>query len=189
MVSTVTDRAVTDRASASLKQQAADIAQQMSQDCVARRLRQVTRTVTRLYDEALRPHGLTVNQLNILAVVISQQHIRPGQLGQALGMEKSTVSRTIDRMVGKGWIKVTPGKDSRTQRLTVTTKGNQLLLAVTPIWDTLQAGILTTEGNSILNMLTLSEPGSSEPATSYSQLTSPEPAYTNEPISADDFYL
>ena len=78
-----------------IKQQAVEIAQQMSQECVARRLRQVNRTVTRLYDEALRPHGLTVNQLNILAVIISEQQIRPGQLAQALGMEKSTVSRSV----------------------------------------------------------------------------------------------
>ncbi|MFK8185824.1 MAG: MarR family winged helix-turn-helix transcriptional regulator [Phormidesmis sp.] len=188
MVSTISDT----KTSTSLKQQATEIAQQMSQECVARRLRQVNRTVTRLYDEALRPHGLTVNQLNILAVIISEQQIRPGQLGQALGMEKSTVSRTIDRMVGKGWLKVSPGKDSRTQLLTVTAKGNKLLLTVTPIWDTLQAGILTTGGDSILNMLTISAPDSDSETTtipSYSQLTSPEPAYTNEPISADDFYL
>ena len=187
MVATVADT----KANASLKQQATDIAHQMSHECVARRLRQVNRTVTRLYDEALRPHGITVNQLNILAVIISEQQIRPGQLGQALGMEKSTVSRTIDRMVGKGWLKVAPGKDSRTQILTVTTKGNKLLLTVTPIWDTLQAGILTTGGDSILNMLTISDTadGTEQTTPAYTPLTSPEPAYTNEPISADDFYL
>jgi DNA-binding MarR family transcriptional regulator len=176
------------------KAQIRDIAQQMSQECVARRLRQVNRTVTRLYDEALRPHGITVNQLNILAVVISEQQIRPGQLGQALGMEKSTVSRTIDRMVGKNWLKVAQGKDSRTQLLTVTRQGRQLLLAVTPIWDTLQTGILTTGGNNILNMLTVSEPPleSAEPgevSDAYVPLTQYEAPYTHEPISADDFYM
>ncbi|MEO1636528.1 MAG: hypothetical protein AAFS04_15760 [Cyanobacteria bacterium J06631_9] len=65
------------------KETAQEIARQMSQQCVARRLRQVNRTITRLYDEALRPHGLTVNQLNILAIVISEKRIRPGQLGQS----------------------------------------------------------------------------------------------------------
>ncbi len=176
---------------AQAKVQIRDIAQQMSQECVARRLRQVNRTVTRLYDEALRPHGITVNQLNILAVIISEQQIRPGQLGQALGMEKSTVSRTIDRMVGKNWLKVSQGKDSRTQLLTVTSKGRQLLLAVTPLWDTLQAGILTTGGNNILNMLTISETTSESTETSeaYVPLTAYEPPYKHEPISADDFYM
>lgn len=187
MVSTANTSAPT-TARSSPKAQAVEIAQQMSQECVARRLRQVNRTVTRLYDEALRPHGLTVNQLNILAVIVSESQIRPGQLGQALGMEKSTVSRTVDRMVGKGWLKVAQGQDSRTQLLTVTTKGHQLLLAVTPVWDTLQAGILTTGGDSILNMLTVGEPGV-EPATAYTPLTENEAPYASEPVSADDFYL
>lgn len=175
-----------------IKQQAIEIAQQMSQECVARRLRQVTRTVTRLYDEALRPHGLTVNQLNILAVIISEKQIRPGQLAEALGMEKSTVSRTIDRMVGKGWLKVTPGQDSRTQLLTVTAKGHQLLLTVTPIWDTLQTGLLTTGGNNILNMLTVGETTSEKTTASieaHTPVPDDEPVYIDEPISADDFYL
>ncbi len=169
------------------KQQSIEIAQQMSQECVARRLRQVNRTVTRLYDEALRPYGLTVNQLNILAVVISKQQIRPGQLGQALGMGKSTVSRTVDRMVGKNWLKVAQGQDSRTQLLTATNKGRQLLLSVTPVWDTLQAGILTTDGNNILNMLTVGE-STTEPAEAYVPLTEYEQPCENEQVSADDFY-
>ncbi len=174
----------------STKAQAIAIAQQMSQECVARRLRQVNRTVTRLYDEALRPHGLTVNQLNILAVIISEKQIRPGQLGQALGMEKSTISRTVDRMVGKGWLKVSAGEDSRTQLLAVTAKGHQLLLKVTPVWDTLQSGILNTGDNNILNMLTVGaiEP-TAKPAQDYTAAAAYEPAYASEPITADDFYL
>lgn len=175
---------------ASAKEEAKEIAQQMSQQCVARRLRQVNRTVTRLYDEALRPHGLTVNQLNIIAVIISEQQIRPGQLGQALGMEKSTVSRTVDRMVSKGWLKIAQGQDSRTQLLTVTHKGRQLLLAVTPVWDTLQSGLLTTGGNSILNMLAVSESAEApEAPEQYQPLTQPEAPYTDDRISADDFYM
>lgn len=189
MVSTVADT----KSSHTLKQQALQIAQQMSQECVARRLRQVNRTVTRLYDEALRPYGLTVNQLNILAVVTGEQQIRPGQLAQSLGMEKSTVSRTVDRMVGKGWLKVAPGKDSRTQVLSVTQKGNQLLLTVTPIWDRLQTDLLATGGNSILNMLVMqAEPARESVARSDRSsfdIDSAEPVYTSEPVSAADFYL
>lgn len=169
------------------KKQAKDIAEQMSQECVARRLRQVNRTITRLYDEALRPHGLTVNQLNILAVIISERQIQPGRLGQSLGMEKSTVSRTIDRMEKKGWLKVAQGKDSRTQLLTVTQKGRQLLLSVTPVWDNLQAGVLTnSDGGNLLQMLAAGhEP---QPEAAYAKVGTPE-VEEEEQISADDFYI
>ena len=167
-----------------IRHQASEIAEQMSQECVARRLRQVNRTITRLYDEALRPHGLTVNQLNILAVVISEKQIQPGQLGRSLGMEKSTVSRTISRMEDKGWLKVTQGKDSRTQLLSVTSKGRKLLLLVTPVWDNLQAGILsdTSSGADLLKMLVLNENRQERERFDAA-------SYDEDPISADDFYL
>jgi DNA-binding MarR family transcriptional regulator len=181
MVSTFTDTCAQTQITAkeTARETAREIAQQMSQECVARRLRQVNRTITRLYDQALRPYGLTVNQLNILAVVISEKQIRPGQLGHALGMEKSTVSRTVDRMVSKGWLKAIAGEDSRTQLLSVTAKGTQLLLSVTDIWDALQAGVLTnSDGGNLLQMLAV---GPVDLAL--------EEADDDGPISADDFYL
>jgi DNA-binding MarR family transcriptional regulator len=174
-------------ASQSIRETAQAIARQMSQECVARRLRQANRTITRLYDEALRSHGITVNQLNILAVIISEKQIQPSQLGKILGMEKSTVSRTVDRMVKKNWIAVHPGEDSRTQRLSVTAKGRQLLVTVTPIWDRLQAGVLTDtdSGGNILQMLTLDNTVHKEKDSAPYE----EPDCSSSSISADDFYL
>lgn len=110
--------------------------------------------ITRRYDEALRPLGLTVNQLNILATVVSQTQIRPGQLGQLLGMEKSTVSRTVDRMARKGWLEVGPGKDARSQLLKASPAGRQLLVKAAPIWETLQTDVLESladSGGSLLS--------------------------------------
>ncbi len=170
-----------------VRKQAGEIAEQMSQECVARRLRQVNRTITRLYDEALRPHGLTVNQLNILAVVISKKQMQPGQLGRSLGMEKSTVSRTVERMEKKGWLKIAQGKDSRTQILSVTQKGRQLLLVVTPIWDDLQAGVLNnSKGSNLLQMLTI---GHEPPPTAEFAIVETSDPYENEQVSADAFYI
>lgn len=119
-----------------------EIARQMTNDCIAMRLRQLNRMVTRLYDEALRPLGFTTNQLNILATIVSRGPIAPGQLGQMLAMEKSTVSRTIDRMYKHGWIDIGPGKDRRSQSLKATPQGRQLLLTAAPLWDELQANVL-----------------------------------------------
>jgi len=130
-----------------------EIAQDMVQGCIARRLRQVNRMVTRLYDDALRGLGLTVNQLNILATVVSQGQVQPGHLGLVLGMEKSTVSRTIDRMAKRGWLEVGPGKDGRSQSLKATQQGRQLLVKAAPIWDELQAGVLDNVGAGGMTLL------------------------------------
>ncbi|EDX85854.1 transcriptional regulator, MarR family [Synechococcus sp. PCC 7335] len=180
-INTVEDMTL-DPTAETAKKTVREIAQQMSHDCVARRLRQVNRTLTRLYDEALRPYGLTINQLNILAVIVSEKQIQPGQLGQALGMEKSTVSRTIDRMAKKNWLQIASGKDSRTQLLSVTPKGRQLLLAVAPIWNTLQQSVLSSRNDqNILDMLALD--------TAPTQSSQTERQDREVPLSADDFYL
>ena len=57
-------------------------------------------------------------------------------------MEKSTVSRTIERMYKHGWIDIGPGKDKRSQSLKATPKGRQLLTTAAPIWHELQANVL-----------------------------------------------
>ncbi|MEM9907053.1 MAG: MarR family transcriptional regulator [Cyanobacteria bacterium P01_D01_bin.44] len=144
-----------------------EIARQMSQECIARRLRQVNRMVTRLYDDALRSHGLTINQLNIMATIVSQGQIQPGQLGRRLGMEKSTVSRTIDRMVKKGWLEIGPGKDGRSQRLQATPSGRELLITVAPLWNELQEtvlGSMAEGGLGFLNSLGVVAEIAEEPA-------------------------
>ena len=160
-----------------------EIARQMTHDCIAMRLRQINRMVTRLYDEALRPLGFTVNQLNILATIVNRGPLTPGQLGQMLGMEKSTVSRTIDRMHKHGWIDIGPGKDRRSQSLKATPKGRQLLVTAAPIWHELQANVLdsTAENAGLLAAfgLTASE-------TEQNHQASPDDFYSDE--FATDFY-
>lgn len=141
-----------------------EIAQQMTRDCIALRLRHLNRMVTRLYDDALRPFGFTTNQLNILATIVSRGPIAPGQLGQMLGMEKSTISRTLDRMVKHGWIDIGPGKDRRSQSLKATPQGRQLLATAAPVWHELQAKVLdSTADNGLLAALGIGAVPSANP--------------------------
>ena len=80
------------------------ITAEIAESCLCRRVRAVSRRVTNLYDEALRPTGLTANQLTVLVAVDRAGPIGPTALGELLGMEKSTVSRTAARMIERGWL-------------------------------------------------------------------------------------
>lgn len=160
-----------------------EIARQMTNHCIAMRLRQLNRMVTRLYDEALRPLGFTTNQLNILATIVSRGPIPPGQLGQLLGMEKSTVSRTIDRMYNHGWIDIGPGKDKRSQSLQATPKGRQLLLKAAPVWYELQASVLSSTAENVGLLATFGIGVSKSEDTSSDDL---DDFYSDE--YAEDFY-
>ena len=75
-------------------------------ECLAVRVRTLNRAVTALYDEALRPHGLRVGQLNLLVAVARMGTARPGDLCRILRMDKSTLSRDVEVMRRNGWLEV-----------------------------------------------------------------------------------
>src|SRR5882672_9449248 len=109
-------------------------AEQIAEECIAVRLRALTRAVTRLYNRALRPYGLTVNQMNILAAVSYIGQARGQDVCRALHLEKSTLSRDLERMRANGWIESLPGDDGRTSLLRVTPAGKKLLEKSAPAW-------------------------------------------------------
>src|ERR1700734_260272 len=89
----------------------------ISRECIGFRLRLLGRVVTGLYDDALRPHGLRVSQLSILTAVGRLVRSRPSDLARVLHMDKSTVSRDVERLLDHGWLDQTPGDDARTHYL------------------------------------------------------------------------
>src|SRR5262249_5617357 len=126
------------------------------QQCLAVRLRVLNRVVSGIYDEALRPWGLKVSQLNILVVVDRLGDAQPARLCQVLHLDPSTLSRNVERMRKRGWLRATPGEDARTQRLGITPEGEDLLQAVAPAWQTAQdrvAELLGEEGAAALHAL------------------------------------
>jgi DNA-binding MarR family transcriptional regulator len=115
------------------------VVQRMASECIAARVRILNRAVTALYDEALRPFGAKVSQMNILVVTAKLGVARPGQICDILHMDASTLSRNAERMVAHGWLEVVPGDDARAQPLRITRRGAKLLERIAPAWEAAQA--------------------------------------------------
>ena len=109
-------------------------AKTLGQECVAMRIRTISRAVSRIYDEALRPHGIKASQLSILAVVSILGQAEPNEICRMLHLEASTLSRNMSRMRNKGWLKSSPRKDKRAHRLELTPRGNRILMEAFPAW-------------------------------------------------------
>ncbi len=107
-------------------------------ECLAVRVRMLNRTITAIYDDALRPLGLTAGQLNTLVVIAKRGPLSPGEVARRLNMEKSTVSRNIERMRNNGWLTVTAAESGRKQQLALTRQGKTLLEKSVPAWDEAQ---------------------------------------------------
>ena len=106
----------------------------LNQTCIADKFKLINRLITSIYDEALRPLGITVSQMNILVVVAKFGEASPSQVVGWLHMEKSTLSRNVDRMRKRGWLKATPGNHGRSHTLQLTAKGDKVLEQGLPFW-------------------------------------------------------
>jgi DNA-binding MarR family transcriptional regulator len=122
--------------------------------CIAVRLRLLNRVVTNLYDEALRPLGLKVSQLNVLVVAAKLGVARPAQVCGLLHLDLSTLSRNVDRMMAKGWLEAVVEEDARTQPFRLTDQGRRLLDRAVPAWEKAQkqaAELLGEPGVAVLD--------------------------------------
>jgi DNA-binding MarR family transcriptional regulator len=102
--------------------------------CIVTRLRLATRVVTKLYDDALRPFGLTVSQMALLAVAADGEVIRQADVGARLHLDDSTLSRNLERMRAKGWLEEVSEADARIHSHQLTEAGRALLEQVIPAW-------------------------------------------------------
>jgi DNA-binding MarR family transcriptional regulator len=121
-------------------------AMQVADECIAVRLRILTRGVTKLYSVALRPYGLTVSQMNILVAVAAVGPVNQQGICRALCLDKSTLSRDLARMRRQDWIVDTPGEDGRNTMLTATPTGKRVLEKAFPAWQQAQQEVSTLLG-------------------------------------------
>jgi DNA-binding MarR family transcriptional regulator len=110
----------------------------MRRDCVAMRVRQLSRRITRLYDAALRPHDITTAQLNVLVALALTGETRATDVAATLAIEKSTLSRNLARMAERGWISATPDARGTGQQLRLLAAGREIVARAMPAWQAAQ---------------------------------------------------
>lgn len=113
-------------------------AQAVVANCLGYRTRRLARTVTRLYNDRLRPVGLNLTEMNLLAAIAAQGAVQPAKLGRAMALEKSTLSRNSNRLVNRGWVELRDHPDGRGVLLALTARGNQVLFQALPAWKQAQ---------------------------------------------------
>jgi DNA-binding MarR family transcriptional regulator len=110
----------------------------MDIDCACATARQVARTLTRLYDSALRTVGIEAAQFALMMVLEIDGASSQVELGRRYLLEKTTVSRNLNLLERNGWIRSSVGSDKRTRQFQLTAKGRKLLAAAKPEWKKAQ---------------------------------------------------
>lgn len=118
----------------------------LNDPCVCGRLRRTSRALTRRYDEALAPIGITVTQFSVLRTLAGLDRPSLIELAETTAHEKSALWRTLQPLVRKGWIIAETETGQRAQRLSVTSAGREGLDRALPLWREAQAKVSETLG-------------------------------------------
>lgn len=124
--------------------------------CVCGQLRRVTRSLTRVYDEALAPSGLTVTRFNILRTLMRLETPTLVQLAKATAHEQSGLWRTLQPLLRSGAVESVAVEGLRGARLRLTPKGHAQLTRALPAWNGAQQrvnSLLGTRRNPMLALL------------------------------------
>jgi DNA-binding MarR family transcriptional regulator len=131
----------------------AEIAEATSSTCLSSRVRQLSRIITRVYDDALRPLGITASQFTLLTQLAHQDGITAVEIGQTLDIEKSTLSRNLKRLLALGHLTMDPPAGRRGRGLHLTPKGSAIIHQAYPIWRDAQNKSVRVMGPDTREML------------------------------------
>lgn len=104
--------------------------------CLAARRR--ARELTRRYDANLRPHGLQSTQFSVLAALSQTGPTPLGEVADLLGLERTTLTRSANRLEDEGWVRDADTEDGRVRCLVLTPAGRRKVEEAYPAWKEVQ---------------------------------------------------
>jgi DNA-binding MarR family transcriptional regulator len=127
------------------------MARMIAAECTCLRARRAARSLSKAYDELLRPLGLEVPQLGVLAAVA---HFGEGGaqivgLADALGLDRTTLTRNLVPLEKAGLIRVARSPtDARARIVLLTRAGERAIEEAFPLWQAAQQRVHDTFGKA-----------------------------------------
>ena len=104
-------------------------------ECTCIALREATRQVTQIYDQALREVGLRVTQYSLLSNLERQGGLTISELAERLFMDRTTLTRNLRPLETQGLVRLAPGADRRSRAVELTDAGRDAIAAARPLWQ------------------------------------------------------
>jgi len=111
---------------------------QRGSECAYANLKLLTRVVTTLYDEALRPVDLCAGQLALMWAILATEPVEIGRLGATTLTDQTTLSRTVAKLKKARLVSVRAGRDRRVKVVALTPSGRQRFRDAMPLWEAAQ---------------------------------------------------
>ena len=118
------------------------IGHNMASDCVLIQTRLLSRVISGIYDEQLRPFGLNSSQFAMLVVIEQLAPSTRAKISRFHHYDNSTMTRNLRVMLNEGWIEeVDPIPAGRGRPIVLTQGGSDLLRRIAPAWQSAQAQV------------------------------------------------
>ena len=110
--------------------------------CLCLHAQRAARALSRRFDDALRPVGVTSGQFSLLNALNRPKPPPIGPVAQLLAMDRTTLTAALKPLERDGLVTIARDPEDRRNRLLgLTDKGRGVLAAAVPIWRDLHAAI------------------------------------------------
>ena len=130
-----------------------ELIEEVTRHCLLTRTRSISRIVTSIYDQALRPYEVNSSQFSMLILIAKMNGGSRAELGRANHLERSTSIRNLQLLLDNGWVEELAPTHGRSRPIVLSDAGRELLVTAMPAWRAAQQTakkMLGKEGASAL---------------------------------------
>jgi DNA-binding MarR family transcriptional regulator len=122
--------------------------------CACNGLRRAAREMTQRYERALAPSGVKATQFPILVALGEHEEIPIVPLAEALGLERTTLTRNLRILERRGLVTVDAAEhDARMRLASITSDGRRVLARALELWRAEQHAVVEAFGQGRLHEL------------------------------------
>jgi DNA-binding MarR family transcriptional regulator len=116
--------------------------------CVCTAARRRSRDLTRVFEKAMRGSGVRGTQFTLLATLVQTGPIATTRLADFQGLERTTLTRNLSRLVRDGFVQIHEGEDRRVRKVAITPAGEEAARRAFPFWKKAQDAALAAAAHS-----------------------------------------
>ncbi len=115
--------------------------------CICINIRRAANELTNYYDKIMEPLNITITQFSIMSSLKTLGNCSVSDLAQHMGLERTTMVRTIKPLFKKGLIEDVSEEGRRSRSLQLTQKGIDTYQKGRPLWEEAQAHVAEILGD------------------------------------------
>lgn len=129
-----------------------EVSSEVTRDCLVTRTRRISRVLTGIYDQELRPFGINSPQFTLLVMISRLGPVSRAEIGRHNHQDRSTLTRNLQLILSEGWVEeVQHATGGRGRPIVLTRSGKDLLSRAAPAWRKAQTQAKAILGQAGVN--------------------------------------